>query len=235
MNGIARLAMFVLGGGACLIVSMADCGGKTTGELTTQSNAGAGGIASLGGANGLGGIASLGGAIGTTEVAPRSPESHRPQALTCVGVYSPAEPPSDALNARCTRHADCTEGANGKCAASGVGMGGGIYSCNYDQCATDADCDPGKICYCTVSSSARCLTVGNCQTDADCGGGSHSYCSPSMGWDCGGYRPIDGYHCHTAADTCLDDADCSGTDYCNFDVYDGSWKCTATNTSCIIG
>jgi hypothetical protein len=231
MISIGRLATLVLGTGAILIAGVTDCGGKTSGELATESISGAGGN------QGAGGIANIGGAKGTTAVAPRSPEAHRPNALSCVGVYSPPEPPItvDPVNSNCARHADCTEGVNGRCVTSNVGRAGGVYYCEYDHCATDADCDPGKICYCTASISARCLNVGNCQTDADCGGGSYSYCSPSMSWDCGGYRPIDGYHCHTASDTCLDDSDCSGMDYCNFDVYSGTWKCTATNNTCVIG
>ncbi len=232
-----RLAILVLSSGVFLSVAMVGCGGKTAGNSTTDFDAGLGGNPGSGGSVGLGGSASFGGSSATIVVLPRVPTAHRAQALSCVGVFAPPEPPSTlvASSSGCKKHADCTLGANGRCAASGVGMAGGYYSCNYDQCETDADCDPGKICYCTASGSARCFTVGNCQTDADCGGGSYSYCSPSMGWDCGGYRPIDGYHCHTALDSCLDDADCTGSDYCNFDVYLGRWKCTATDNTCVIG
>lgn len=172
---------------------------------------------------------------GSTMV-PRPPSVHRPTAASCVGVHSPAEP-SNILypeHSSCTKHADCTAGVNGKC-VNGVGMAGSMFSCVYDQCATDADCDPGKMCYCTASTPARCLSVGNCQTDGDCGGGPFGYCSPSMSWDCGGYRPIDGYHCHTPLDTCMDNSDCTGTDYCNFDVYEARWRCIATDRSCVIG
>jgi hypothetical protein len=112
-------------------------------------------------------------------------------------------------------------------------MAGMMYSCTYDACLTDNDCSAGKVCYCTASTSARCFSVGNCRTDADCG--PNNYCSPSMSWDCGGYRPIDGFHCHTPKDTCIDDADCTGKTYCNFNAYKNLWECTAVNTTCVIG
>jgi hypothetical protein len=53
--------------------------------------------------------------------------------------------------------------------------------------------------------------------------------------DCGGYHTIDSYHCHTPQDTCLDNSDCTGSDYCNFDTYDGRWKCQVPNMMCVIG
>jgi len=177
-----------------------------------------------------------GGSTSVSTVAPRTPSVHRAQASSCVGVFAPPEPSNVVMdyNPGCTKHSDCTAGTNGKC-VNGIGMAYRMYSCTYDQCATDSDCDAGKICYCTASTSARCLSVGNCQTDADCGNHPYSFCSPSMGWDCGGYRPIDGFHCHTASDNCMDNADCTGTDYCNFDAYEARWKCTPTNTTCVIG
>jgi hypothetical protein len=181
-------------------------------------------------------MADCGGKTGAPRVAARAPAVHRVEALSCVGVHSPAQPTNIMYpeSSSCTTHADCTAGVNGKCIQGG-GSAGGMYYCTYDQCATDADCESGKICYCTADTAARCLTVGNCQSDADCGGGGYSYCSPSTGRDCGGYHSIDGFHCHTAKDTCMDDADCTGTDYCNFDTYEGRWKCTAIDKTCIIG
>lgn len=222
-------------------------GGSSWGRTSTPVKGGAPGTSypvPRGGASGTPRSSSYGGSIVATAtipaagstMTPRAPVVHRPTAQTCVGVHAPAEPSNIPYpeSSSCTKHADCTAGVNGKC-VSGVGMAGSIYSCVYDQCATDADCDPGKMCYCTASTPARCLSVGNCQTDADCGGGPFSYCSPSMSWDCGGYRPIDGYHCHTPLDTCMDNSDCTGTDYCNFDVYEARWRCTATDRSCVIG
>ncbi len=230
MQAVGRLSRLTLALGASLSATMIACGGKTTENSQ---------IGSSGGLSGSAGSGANGGSVvqgGATVVAPRTPTTHRSVALSCVGVNSPPEPSfiSTAMPGTCKLHSDCTAGANGKC-VSGVGMMGATYNCVYDQCATDADCGSGMVCYCTATSAARCLAIGNCRIDADCGGGNYSYCSPSMSWVCGGYRPIDGYHCHTPADSCLDDTECTGTDYCNFDVYEARWKCTATNTSCIIG
>jgi mono/diheme cytochrome c family protein len=61
-------------------------------------------------------------------------------------------------------HADCTKGTNGRC-IHGIGSASSYYYCAYDLCATDSNCDASKVCYCTASNAARCLTVGNCRTD----------------------------------------------------------------------
>ncbi|HOU94464.1 MAG TPA: hypothetical protein PLU22_25610 [Polyangiaceae bacterium] len=196
-------------------VLLAGCGGSVE---STPGGSESGGITSGGAPSG--GVASGGAPSGgsTPVLPPREPEVHRAEARSCVGVHDPAEPNLDYASGDCRTHADCTEGEGGKC-VNGQGSSYGYLYCVYDTCETDADCDPGMVCYCTESTAARCLSIGNCQTDADCAAGS--YCSPSMSWDCGGYRPIDGFHCHTPGDTCIDDADCTGDDYCNFDVYDG--------------
>jgi hypothetical protein len=227
MRATGRWAIVVFAVGAFVIAAMTDCGGKSIGDFAPD--------AGTGGAAGSGASGGLGGKGGTAAVTPRIPTDHRPESPSCVGVnYSPFEPYDPNPSSTCLHHADCTAGLNGKCTSAG-GSRAGTYSCVYDQCTTDADCDPGKVCYCPDSSAAGCLTIGNCQTDADCGGGSYSYCSPSRGTDCGGFHPIDGYHCHTASDSCIDNTDCQGTDYCDFDAYSGSWKCTAINSSCAIG
>jgi hypothetical protein len=205
------------------------------GSVGTGGSVGAGGSQSQGGVTGYGGT-STGGSGGTrttsstTVSLPRVPLEHRETASSCAGVYSPAEPTNVTGYSQCAKHADCTAGVNGKC-VHGIGAAGNMHFCVYDKCATDADCGSGDVCYCE-SDAARCLRVGNCQTDADCGG---NYCSPSMGMDCGGYHNVDSYHCHTPADTCTDNADCTGTDYCNYDEYSGHWKCIPTNKSCMIG
>jgi hypothetical protein len=56
-----------------------------------------------------------------------------------------------------------------------------------------------------------------------------------MGPDCSGYHSIDSYRCHTPDDSCIDDSDCTGGDYCNFNDYAGRWTCTAKNMTCAIG
>jgi hypothetical protein len=217
-------------------VSVTGCGRTAEQPLNGLGGKGitaAGGDAGQGGGIGAGGS---GGARTGTVIPARTPAIHRASAASCVGVHSPSEPDSAYVSSgsQCTRHADCTVGQNGKC-VSGIGYAANRYYCIYDTCATDANCDPGKVCYCSTSASARCLSLGNCRTDADCGGGSYSYCSPSMGPDCSGYHSIDSYRCHTPADTCIDDSDCTGGDYCSFSDYAGRWTCTAKNMSCAIG
>lgn len=117
----------------------------------------------------------------------------------------------------------------------GMGRASRMYYCSYDRCATDADCDPGMVCYCSANDSARCFYNGNCRTDADCGGGAYSYCSPGYGGDCGGYHTYGGSYCHTPKDTCFEDSDCTGSDFCDYNVVNGRWECTRINMSCMIG
>lgn len=117
-----------------------------------------------------------------------------------------------------------------------MGSGSGrIYYCTHDECATDADCDPGKVCFCGDGNAPACFSLGNCRTDADCGGGASSFCSPAYGFDCGGHHQYSAYYCHTPKDTCIDDGDCTGKEYCDYDVIDGRWECKAPNMTCAIG
>ena len=76
------------------------------------------------------------------------------------------------------------------------------------------------------STRANVCRPGNCRVDADCG--PSGSCSPSQSTSgCGG--DLDGYFCHTAADECIDDADCvteSGMpQFCAHDKPSGHWKC----------
>jgi hypothetical protein len=247
MKTIGPLISPALSGSALLVLAVVDCGGKTGAELNPTPGAITGGYVSVGGSPGLGGyvaaggsyhaggVSPVGGSSALTLVGTRIPAIHRASAQSCVGVNSPPEPSIRyPENSSCLKHADCVDGVNGKC-VTGVGSASSMGFCAYDECATDGDCNAGKVCYCTSTTAARCFSLGNCQVDADCANTGNSYCSPSMGFDCGGYRSIDSFYCHTAADTCQDDQDCSGTNYCNYDVYNGNWKCTATNNNCIIG
>jgi hypothetical protein len=257
-SGISRLgsspeAGVTTGGGQ----GGASSSGKTSGQggtIVITGSGGQGGVSSAGetgsqggaivitGSSGQGGVSSsgrilssggnVGGQSGTI-VSPRVPTSHRPQASSCAGVFAPAEPVNPQYGL-CKRHADCTQGTNGRCISSQMGYMAYNYHCSYDTCATDADCDPGRVCYCQ-EQSARCFLLGNCQTDADCGGGALSYCSLAYGGDCGGYHWYSGFYCHTPKDTCLDDSDCTGEDYCDFDVVDGRWECKSPNMNCVIG
>ncbi len=230
--------------GLALLITSATClqacGGAVGGadrEASTGGDPGVGGNRASGGtgATASGGASGSGGSVGTggTTMTRREPAEHRPRAASCVGVHDPPEPVITSEYSECITHADCTDGVNGKC-VTGIGMAWSTGFCDYDQCATDADCDPGMVCYCSASDSARCLWTGNCLTDADCGAGN--YCSPSMGTDCGGYHSIDGFHCHTAGDTCSDDADCTGDrEYCDYDEYGNRWECVSPDDGCAIG
>ncbi len=123
----------------------------------------------------------------------------------------------------CASDANCTTGDNGRCEGNR-----GMFFCTYDTCYTDATCTSGGPCACEGQSGSpgnTCLP-GNCQTDADCGSGG--YCSPTFG-GCGDYEGVIAYYCHTAADTCLDDADCvdpvQGPGYCMYTPELGRWAC----------
>jgi hypothetical protein len=135
-------------------------------------------------------------------------------AVACTG-------PADAnQNGNCEEDCDCTMGKNGRCLMGGPAP---ITFCSYDECFSDSDCPTGVPCACRSSSSSAdpnyCVSGSTCRVDSDCGPGGS--CSPSeyMQW-CGPH-----YHCHTAADTCINDGDCAGTQGCNFDTSAGHWAC----------
>src|SRR6185503_2377382 len=80
----------------------------------------------------------------------------------------------------------------------------------YDGCFSDADCTsaggPG-VCACRLEDTdANHCVGGNCVIDADCGAGG--WCSPSFPFDRINTNTA-AYYCHTLADECLDDADCT--------------------------
>lgn len=155
----------------------------------------------------------------------RVPEKHRAVAETCDNERNNTEPMIPDPNpgppeVNCTSHADCTDGANGRCIAS---WRGGV-NCTYDACFTDADCN--FVCDCGGgfgSDHNVCLSSGGCQVDADCGPGG--FCSPTFG-SCGDYSGTVAYYCHTPQDECIDDADCGGYPfYCGYDTVAGKWSC----------
>lgn len=148
------------------------------------------------------------------------PVNHRPAPITCDNER-PEGATGDDPNADCNSDADCTEGANGRCVFGRIGL-----YCSYDECFEDSGCD--GVCECggeSVASVNHCV-IGNCAVDADCENG---YCSPSFG-SCGDYFGVVAYYCHTAKDECLDDAECTGTEfgdgYCAFDPSVGKWACS---------
>lgn len=158
---------------------------------------------------------------------PRDPAVHRPTApATCASPRGSSPPTSDV--AGCRADAECTEGLNGRCLQAGLGYA----QCSYDTCTDDAACGEGAMCLCRSEDSEGpnvCVTAG-CRTDADCGG---PWCSPSRTPDgCGGTSlRLEGYFCHGAADTCIDDADCqtegaSGGATCDYDPELRHWRCS---------
>lgn len=162
----------------------------------------------------------------------RVPLRHRATATMC-----PADRPSQSCQgpiggpAGCTSDRECTMGTNGRC----IGNSHDGCRCNYDVCRSDSECAMGGVCECRLASrfaaGANVCLAGNCRVDADCG--SNGYCSPTLG-DCGEYGGLVGYYCHTAADECIDDADCANVDagflgqggYCAYSREVGHWRCS---------
>jgi Cys-rich repeat protein len=101
----------------------------------------------------------------------------------------------------CASLADCQDGG-----AANQGCLGG--SCSLDQCLTDSDCPTGEACGCSAAFHGNgyylneCVPA-QCRTNADCGAGFA--CSPSNAGYC---SSLAGFYCHSAADTCVADADC---------------------------
>jgi hypothetical protein len=162
---------------------------------------------------------------GTPDSGLRTPERHRPTATMCDDQRSSAPPDIPDPNpgppyVSCTAHADCTEGANGRC----IGNGHDGWYCSYDACFQDSDCTYVCLCEGGFRSDANaCMQSGNCKVDADCGGGG--FCSPTYG-RCGDYSGTVAFYCHTAQDDCVDDTDCGGyPNYCAYDPVVGKWTC----------
>jgi hypothetical protein len=159
----------------------------------------------------------------------RVPVNHRtsdaqcqtmPAAGDCAGSLPDSSP-------ACVTDSQCTSGTNGRCV---VGGGGPVHdcSCTYDACTHDTDCGVGETCAChgstyTGDSGNQCV-IANCRVDSDCGAGG--YCSPSSTLGLCGFS-VAGYYCHTAADTCIDDADCSSMSFggCVYSTSAGHWAC----------
>jgi hypothetical protein len=152
------------------------------------------------------------------------PDNHRPAETVCDDERAPSTdlPPPDSGDWPCYQDSDCTDGANGRCRAE-PRFG---WACSYDGCTTDDDCG-GLVCACggAWGNDANVCRRGNCAVDADCGDGG--WCSPSFD-DCGEYSGVVAYYCRTAADTCLNDSDCTEMPggYCMFSVEQSHWLCS---------
>lgn len=178
------------------------------------------------------------GAAGDAEV----PIYHRAMPSCCPTERGPApgtQPYGAGVADGCSSDSQCTGGAEGRCFPN-AGLVGGPGGCSYDQCLTDSDCPSGAPCVCRTSASDNranvCDPGGNCVLDSDCGSGG--YCSPSGG-PCAefGFAGRQGYYCHTAADTCVNDADCRDVvdagdgcpvlQSCAYDTQARRWACIA--------
>jgi len=124
---------------------------------------------------------------------------------------------SGSMESDCVTDEDCTQAANGHCAALML-KGSRLHACYYDECYTDADCRDGGVCECNAMQH-RCVIGGNCRRDADCGAGR--WCAPSV--DCVG---LVGYYCRTLADTCWPGSMCPGVSpRCAYDAKASHWSC----------
>jgi hypothetical protein len=165
-------------------------------------------------------------ACGSTTPAPATeiPPQHRSAAQACSPTPASAMVAwvYDATGTPCTSDAQCTSdaGLQGHCLHG---------ACSIDECLTDDDCAGGGVCLCSsamgssaIVSQNRCV-LGNCRVDADCG--ADGYCVPSAGI-CG----IDGFYCHTPADSCVDPTiDCGApcTTACSYFHDKGAFACLA--------
>jgi hypothetical protein len=112
--------------------------------------------------------------------------------------------------------------------------GGGLDGGGPDQCLVDTDCSDGGTCSCRgstrgyagASNGNECIP-GNCRVDSDCGEGGR--CSPTVSPDCGGFYGTQGFYCHTCADRCLNNSDCTSdsgeSGYCAYNPSMGYWAC----------
>jgi len=155
----------------------------------------------------------------------RVPVNHRPSDAQCSTSAAPGDCAGAFPDAGCASDNDCTEaGTNGRCINQGGGLAAPCF-CTFDQCLVATDCPHGQTCAChgapyTGGHGNTCVT-GNCRVDADCG--AEGYCSPSsLAAICG--DSLAGYYCHTAADLCIDDSDCSGRG-CVYSTTNSRWEC----------
>jgi hypothetical protein len=222
-------AHFATAVGATLLLGVAGCSSSSPSSAEPGPDAGASGDAAetqgdgsepLNAGSDSGGRADAascdGGALG-------APVTHRAADVGCsptsltAAVFPDGGPP-------CTADSECVD------AGGGVSLTCLQGKCSADQCLVDSDCPTGAACGCANSyyggnaiHANSCFTS-QCRVDSDCGPGG--YCSPSFGAYCGA---LTGYFCHTAADTCTNDTDCScassSGSQCAFAPASGHWQC----------
>jgi hypothetical protein len=127
-----------------------------------------------------------------------------------------------------------------------AGCGGGTAAQNHrlvssscgpsgatDDCMKDADCPNNGVCSCAgntfgfAKSTKNSCVPANCHVDGDCG--AAGFCSPTTSPDCGSFYGVQGYYCHTPADSCTNDGDCpkqgQTSGHCSYAPEVGHWAC----------
>jgi len=148
---------------------------------------------------------------------------HRTQAVGCEDPLPPGDGCMLPAPQGCLVDADCTEAPFGRCVQQSDPFAKVDYcGCQYG-CATDADCEPNRICACGGQASgypgsSRCIAA-TCTDDASCG---DLACALASGDDgCGiTYAAA----CLTPTDECRSDIDCRDFVDC-FPQVDGHWAC----------
>lgn len=146
-----------------------------------------------------------------------------PNSYLCAG--QPMEVPSQH---RAASNACPTDPQDTNC-DGGLGAGCGPH------CASDSDCSSNDVCTCDGTafgyahqSLGNVCVPSNCRTDADCASG---YCSPSPDFQMGPFYGVQGYYCHSCADSCINDSDCPTNGYCAYDPTVGHWACSLSRAA----
>jgi hypothetical protein len=191
-------------------------------DASPDAGSGAGGTQSQfgGGLNAPGGSAGAGGGP-SCRATLSAPNPNEGRTLASC----PATPPSyylgpDAGVVTCRADADCSNAGSTEHCFRG--------QCNADQCLEDSDCPGGQACACRGTADPRfggneCVEA-PCHVNPDCG--PQGVCSPSFSDTC--RTRVDGYHCHSAADTCNTAIDCCGASpTCLYQPDLNHWACQA--------
>ncbi|HEX4462150.1 MAG TPA: hypothetical protein VIA18_29440 [Polyangia bacterium] len=160
--------------------------------------------------------------LGLTSTPSWPVQEHRPVATACPALVGNGCPPGSSTM-QCVTDADCTSGTAGRC---------NNCICDYSTCQSDSDCSGGEACICYADTNTNfyggntCSKVGNCRVDSDCG--PNGACSPVFENCIGQPHAVEGYYCHTAADLCNNDSDCTkigANSYCDYAPEVGHWAC----------
>ncbi len=222
--------LLVLSVATVALIGSTHCGGESKTDLGSTAgsksggDAGSAGSATNGGSAGAvaAGASGSGGSSGSASAGASNScgGSHsmpvgRPTAPACA----PTPAGTTTVARTCSADGDCADAGLSHCLAG---------KCGLDQCLIDSDCASGQACRCSnqVRGDAllgnSCVPTG-CRVDADCG--PSGSCSPDSSGYCGS---VDGYQCHSAADTCNSDTDCCGsTPRCGYQPALGHWACAA--------